>query len=100
MLGRRERFDAIPTFWTEQYDFGLAYVSYAEGWDKAELDGQLDADTRNCTVTCGRSGRKAAVAIVQRDLDLLGRLDVLFLVVTDRHLGGLETRMSAAIRIG
>jgi NADPH-dependent 2,4-dienoyl-CoA reductase/sulfur reductase-like enzyme/nitrite reductase/ring-hydroxylating ferredoxin subunit len=69
MLGQRERFDAVPFFWTEQYDFGLAYVGHAELWDKAEIDGQLDADRRNCTITYSRGGRRLAVATVHRDLE-------------------------------
>ena len=69
MLGRRERFDAVPFFWTEQYDFSLAYVGHAERWDKAELEGQLDLDTRDCTVTYSRGGKKLAAAFVHRDLD-------------------------------
>jgi hypothetical protein len=28
--------------WTEQYDFGLAYVGEAEHWDEAEIDGSLE----------------------------------------------------------
>jgi apoptosis-inducing factor 3 len=67
MLGRRERFDAVPFFWTEQYDFGLAYVGHAERWDKAEIDGQLSA--RDCSITYSRAGRKLAVAVIHRDLE-------------------------------
>jgi NADPH-dependent 2,4-dienoyl-CoA reductase/sulfur reductase-like enzyme/nitrite reductase/ring-hydroxylating ferredoxin subunit len=69
MLGRRERFDAVPFFWTEQYDFSLAYVGHAERWDKAELEGSLDADTRDCTITYRRGDTTLAVALVHRDLE-------------------------------
>ncbi|MHB1311702.1 MAG: FAD-dependent oxidoreductase [Gemmatimonadaceae bacterium] len=69
MLGRRERFEAVPFFWTEQYDFTLAYVGHAERWDTAEMDGQLEGDTRDCTITYRRGGKKLAVAIVHRDLE-------------------------------
>ncbi len=67
MLGRRERFDAVPFFWTEQYDFGLAYVGHAERWDKAQIDGTLEA--RDCSITYSRGGRKLAVAVIHRDLE-------------------------------
>ncbi len=67
ILGGRERFDAVPFFWTEQYDFGIAYVGHAERWDKAEINGSLDR--RDCTIIYRRAGKKLAVAVVHRDLE-------------------------------
>ena len=68
ILGKRERFEAVPFFWTEQYDFSLAYVGHAESFDTAEIDGQLDAVKHDCTITYRRGDKKVAVAVVHRDL--------------------------------
>lgn len=67
ILGAREAFDAVPFFWTDQYDFSLAYTGHAEHWDVAELDGQLDAVTQDCTITYRRGTTTLAVAVVHRD---------------------------------
>ncbi len=66
LLGQRERYSAVPFFWTEQYDFALAYVGHAERFDEVLIDGELDA--QDCTVSYRRSGQKLAVAVIHRDL--------------------------------
>lgn len=68
MHGWRERFDAMPLLWTEQYYFGLAYVGHAESWDQARIYAQLDAETRNSTITYRRRRKELAVTIARRDL--------------------------------
>jgi apoptosis-inducing factor 3 len=92
ILGRQEKFDAVPFFWTEQYDLGIAYVGHAERWDKAEIDGKLEE--RDCAITYRRGGRKLAVATIHRDLDGL-RNEVEFerAIATGRQplTGGAET---------
>lgn len=67
MIGLRERFDAVPFFWTEQYDFGLAYVGHAERFDEVLIDGELDQ--RDCTISYRREGRELAAVFIHRDLE-------------------------------
>jgi NADPH-dependent 2,4-dienoyl-CoA reductase/sulfur reductase-like enzyme/nitrite reductase/ring-hydroxylating ferredoxin subunit len=67
ILGAREKFDAVPFFWTDQYDVSVAYVGHAERWDVAEMDGKLDAETRDCAINYRSGAKTAAVATVFRD---------------------------------
>jgi NADPH-dependent 2,4-dienoyl-CoA reductase/sulfur reductase-like enzyme/nitrite reductase/ring-hydroxylating ferredoxin subunit len=69
MLGARERFDAVPFFWTQQHDFSLSYVGHAAKWDRVEIDGSLAA--KDCTVTYRQGSRKLAVLTIARDRDSL-----------------------------
>jgi NADPH-dependent 2,4-dienoyl-CoA reductase/sulfur reductase-like enzyme/nitrite reductase/ring-hydroxylating ferredoxin subunit len=92
ILGRRERYEYVPFFWTEQYDFGLGYVGHAERWDSAEIEGSLNA--RDCTITYRLGGRKLAMAVVHRDLDGL-RAEVEFEKAIAAN-GGLPASRPAA----
>jgi NADPH-dependent 2,4-dienoyl-CoA reductase/sulfur reductase-like enzyme len=65
MLGRRERFDAVPFFWSQHYDVSINYVGHAPAWDALEVDG--DPAARACAVRYKRNGRVLAVATVYRD---------------------------------
>ena len=69
MLGQRQRFDAVPFFWSAHYDVAIRYVGHAERWDTVQIDGSLDA--RDATVSYLRDGRRLAVATMSRDLENL-----------------------------
>lgn len=75
MLGMRERFDAVPFFWTEQYDFGLAYTGHAAPFDEIHIDG--DIEKRDCKISYSCSGKQLAIAVIHRDLEGL-RAEVAF----------------------
>lgn len=65
ILGRRERFDAVPFFWSAHYDITLAYVGYARVWDDVKIDGSLEAS--DATVVYRSAGKIVAVATLFRD---------------------------------
>ncbi len=65
MLGGREKFDAVPFFWSQHYDVPINYVGHAESWDEMAIDG--DIATRDCVVRYMRNGRVLAVASIYRD---------------------------------
>jgi NADPH-dependent 2,4-dienoyl-CoA reductase/sulfur reductase-like enzyme/nitrite reductase/ring-hydroxylating ferredoxin subunit len=69
MLGRRERFTAVPFFWSQHYDIRINYVGHAEKWDATSLDGTLEPP--DCTVRYKRGDRILAVATISRDLESL-----------------------------
>jgi len=64
-IGHRERFHAIPFFWSQHYDVTIAYVGHAARWDRADMNGDLAAN--DAEVTYRLAGRTLAVATVFRD---------------------------------
>ena len=69
ILGLREKFDAVPFFWSQHYDVRINYVGHAENWDAVDIDGSLDA--RDCAVTYKKGGRALAFVTISRDLQSL-----------------------------
>ncbi|HEX4408864.1 MAG TPA: FAD-dependent oxidoreductase [Xanthobacteraceae bacterium] len=69
MLGLKERFDAVPFFWSQHYDIPINYVGHAEQWDEIAIDGKVTA--KDCVVRYKSKGRVLAVASIYRDIDSL-----------------------------
>jgi len=69
MLEGREKFAAVPLFWSQHYDVPINYVGHAEAWDALEIEGEVAA--RDCVVRYRRNGRVLAVASIHRDVESL-----------------------------
>jgi NADPH-dependent 2,4-dienoyl-CoA reductase/sulfur reductase-like enzyme len=69
MLGKRERFEAVPFFWSQHYDVQINYVGHAERWDEISIAGDIMA--KDCLARYQRNGRLLAVASISRDLENL-----------------------------
>jgi len=69
MLGQRERYSAVPFFWSQHYDVPINYVGHAEAWDDIKIEGSVAA--KDCLLQYRKNGRVLAVASIYRDLDSL-----------------------------
>jgi apoptosis-inducing factor 3 len=69
MLGERERFSAVPFFWSQHYDIPINYVGHAETWDELAVEGDIIG--KDCLVRFKRGGRTLAMASIFRDLQSL-----------------------------
>ena len=69
MLGERERFDAVPFFWSQHYDMPINYVGHAEKLGRTRHEGDIAG--KDGLVRMRRAGRTLAVASVFRDLENL-----------------------------
>jgi NADPH-dependent 2,4-dienoyl-CoA reductase/sulfur reductase-like enzyme/nitrite reductase/ring-hydroxylating ferredoxin subunit len=69
ILGKRQKFDAVPFFWSQHYDVTINYVGHAERWDSVKVDGTLEG--HDATVTFLKGGKALATATVYRDLESL-----------------------------
>jgi NADPH-dependent 2,4-dienoyl-CoA reductase/sulfur reductase-like enzyme/nitrite reductase/ring-hydroxylating ferredoxin subunit len=68
MAGRVTAFDAVPFFWTQQFNAGLLYVGHASRWD--EIIYQGDVAGRDFLAFYVRGGRVSAAAGMNRDREM------------------------------
>jgi NADPH-dependent 2,4-dienoyl-CoA reductase/sulfur reductase-like enzyme len=66
MLGHRQKFEAVPFFWSQHYDIPINYVGHAEQWDEISVDGDIAG--KDCLVRYRLAGRTLAVASIFRDV--------------------------------
>ena len=66
LLGRREKFRAVPFFWSQHYDVAINYVGHAAKWDDLVIEGDIAG--KDCLVRFNHGGRTLAVASIFRDV--------------------------------
>lgn len=65
ILGKKERFGAVPFFWSAHYDMVIAYVGHGAGWNSTEIDGSLEKN--DASIVYRRDSKVVAVATINRD---------------------------------
>ncbi len=75
MMGGNVAFDAVPFFWTRQFDTGLLYVGHATAWDEIIYRG--DVASRDFLAFFVKDNRVLAVAGINRDRELAAAEELL-----------------------
>jgi NADPH-dependent 2,4-dienoyl-CoA reductase/sulfur reductase-like enzyme/nitrite reductase/ring-hydroxylating ferredoxin subunit len=75
MLGRNVTFDAVPFFWTRQFDVGLVYVGHAASWDEIIYRG--DVSTHDFIAFFVKGNRVVAIAGMNRDQEMAAAEELL-----------------------
>jgi NADPH-dependent 2,4-dienoyl-CoA reductase/sulfur reductase-like enzyme len=65
MLGQRERFDAVPFFWSAHYDRTVSYLGHAEAWQRVDIAGSVEE--LDCAVAFRNGDHTLALATIGRD---------------------------------
>ena len=65
MLGKSERFAAVPFFWSAHYDRTISYLGHAESWDRIDIAGDVGA--LECAVAFRKGSQTLALATIGRD---------------------------------
>ena len=68
MLGKDERYEEIPWFWSDQYETNLQYAGYHTSWDELVVRGSLEG--RSFVAFYCTDGRVLAAVAVNRGNDL------------------------------
>ena len=68
MMGHNVPFDAVPFFWTRQFDLGLLYVGHAASWDEIIYRG--DVASHDFLAFYVKDERVLAVAGMNRDREM------------------------------
>ena len=69
MLGQREKFTAVPFFWSQHYEVPINYTGHAERWDEIVVEGDIAG--KDCVLRYRRDQRVLSVASIFRDVDNL-----------------------------
>jgi NADPH-dependent 2,4-dienoyl-CoA reductase/sulfur reductase-like enzyme len=69
MLGRRERYTAVPFFWSQHYDVSIDYIGHAQAWDRIDQDGDIAA--HDVALRFRKADRTLAVATIFRGRESL-----------------------------
>jgi apoptosis-inducing factor 3 len=69
MLGQRERYTAVPFFWSQHYDVSIDYVGHAAAWDELLQDG--DPNSHDVALRFRQAGRTRAVVTIFRGRESL-----------------------------